>query len=240
MNPATNSTAPRTRRSVLGNFVRSSIGAKWVMAITGVLFLLWLIGHLVGNLQIFAGAQILNDYAAFLRANPTLLWLVRIGLVVVVVLHVLAGIRLATLNRQARPERYEGYRFRKASWASRSMIWTGVIILAFVLFHLAHFTWGWIFPSYFQLVDGKGQHDVGGMLVRSFSHPWMAAIYMVAMVAVGMHLSHAIWSSMQTMGLYGRRFTPRALRIGRWIGILIALGFFFIPLAVLFGIVRIS
>lgn len=99
MNPATNSTAPRARRSVLGNFVRSSIGAKWVMAITGVLFLLWLIGHLVGNLQIFAGAQILNDYAAFLRANPTLLWLVRIGLVVVVVLHVLAGIRLATLNR---------------------------------------------------------------------------------------------------------------------------------------------
>lgn len=240
MNPATNSTAPEPQRSVLGNFVRSSIGAKWVMAITGVLFLLWLIGHLVGNLQVFAGAQILNDYAAFLRANPSLLWFVRIGLIVVVVLHVAAGIRLAQLNRRARPERYHGYRFRKASWGSRSMIWTGLFILAFVIFHLAHFTWGAIFPSYFELVDEKGQHDVFGMLVRGFSHPWVAVLYMAATVGVGLHLSHAIWSSMQTMGLNGRRWTPIALRGGRWLGILIALGFFIIPLAVLFGIVRIS
>src|SRR5690606_21227568 len=239
MNPTSSTTAPAARRSVLGNFVRSSIGAKWVMAVTGILFLLWLIGHLVGNLQIFAGAQILNDYAAFLRANPTLLWVVRIGLIVVVALHVWAGIRLSQLNRQARPQRYEGYRFRKASWASRTMIVSGLLILGFVIFHLAHFTWGWIFPSYFQQVDAKGQHDVYGMLVKGLSHPGIAVLYMAAMVFVGMHLSHAIWSAIQTMGLNGPRWTPIALKGGRWLGILIALGFFIIPLAVLLGIVRI-
>lgn len=239
MNPSTTTTAKDPQRSVLGNFVRSSIGAKWVMAITGILFLLWLIGHLVGNLQVFAGAELLNDYAAFLKANAYVLWAVRIGLIVVVALHVLSGIRLAQLNRRARPERYAGYRYRKASLGSRSMMWTGLFILAFVIFHLAHFTWGMIFPSYFELVDGKGQHDVAGMLVRGLSHPWMAVLYMAAMVGVGLHLSHALWSSVQTLGLNGRRWTPAALQGGRWLGILIALGFFIIPLAILLGIVRI-
>src|SRR5690606_38699000 len=160
MNPTTRTTAPAARRSVLGNFVRSSIGAEWVMGGTGMLLLHWWIGRLVGNLQIFAGAQILDDYAAVMRGHAPRLWVVRIGLIVVVALHVWAGIRLSQLNRQARPQRYEGYRFRKASWASRTMIVSGLLILGFVIFHLAHFTWGWIFPSYFQQVDAKGQHDV--------------------------------------------------------------------------------
>src|SRR5690554_4494774 len=129
MNPSTTPTSNEPQRSVLGKFVRSSIGAKWAMAITGILFLLWLIGHLVGNLQVFAGARLLNDYAAFLKANPYLLWTIRIGLIVVVVLHVVSGIRLSQLNRRARPERYQGYRYRKASWGSRSMLWSGLLIL---------------------------------------------------------------------------------------------------------------
>lgn len=239
MNPATTTSASEPQRSVLGNFVRSSIGAKWVMAITGVLFLLWLIGHLVGNLQIFAGSEVLNDYAAFLKANGYVLWAVRIGLIVVVTLHVLAGIRLSQLNRKARPDRYQGYRHRKASLGSRTMLWSGLFILGFVIFHLAHFTWGWIYPSYFELVDEQGRHDVAGMLVRGLAHPGMAILYIAAMVGVGLHLSHAIWSSMQTMGLNGARWTPFALKGGRWLGILIALGFIIIPLAVLLGIVRI-
>lgn len=238
MNPSTTSTA-NPQRSVLGKFVRSSIGAKWVMAITGILFVLWLIGHLVGNLQVFAGSQVINEYAAFLKANPYLLWTIRLGLIVVVALHVLAGIRLSILNRQARPERYHGQRYRKASWGSRTMMWSGIFLLAFIIFHLAHFTWGTIFPSYFALQDEQGLHDVYGMLVRGLSHPLMAIIYMVAMLALALHLSHAIWSAMQTMGLNGQRFTPIALKGGRWLGILIAIGFFIIPLAVLLGIVRI-
>ena len=181
----------------------------------------------------------LNDYAAFLKANPMVLWAVRIGLIVVVVLHVLSGIRVAQLNRRARPQGYAGYRYRKASWGSRSMLWTGLFILAFVIFHLAHFTWGWIYPSYFALEDERGLHDVYGMLVNGLRHPAMAVLYMAAMIGLGLHLSHAIWSAMQTMGLNGPRWTPAALKGGRWLGILIALGFFIIPLAVLFGLVRI-
>ena len=238
MNPSTTSTA-NPQRSVLGKFVRSSIGAKWVMAITGILFVLWLIGHLVGNLQVFAGSQVINEYAAFLKANPYLLWTIRLGLIVVVALHVLAGIRLSILNRQARPERYHGQRYRKASWGSRTMMWSGIFLLAFIIFHLAHFTWGTIFPSYFALQDEQGLHDVYGMLVRGLSHPLMAIIYMVAMLALALQIAWERWSAMQTMGLNGQRFTPIALKGGRWLGILIAIGFFIIPLAVLLGIVRI-
>lgn len=241
MNPATPSTAIHGERSILGKLARSSIAAKWVMAITGILFLLWLIGHLAGNLAIFGGSEVLNSYAALLKANAGALWLIRGGLIVVVVLHVVAGIRLATLNRQARPQRYEGgYRYREASWASRSMMWSGILILAFVIFHLVHFTFGGIFPSSFDVTDAKGRHDVFRMVVEGFSHGWVVVVYVAAMVLLGLHLSHAIWSSTQTLGLNGRRWTPFALGAGKWIGILIALGFILIPLAVAFGIVSLS
>lgn len=240
MNPATISTGSRGERSTFGKIARTSIGAKWVMAITGVLFLLWLIGHLVGNLGVFAGSEVFNAYAAFLKANAGLLWTIRIGLIVVVVLHVLAGLRLAQLNRQARPVGYQGYKYREASWASRTMPWSGIVILAFVVFHLLHFTIGTIFPASFAVTDEAGRHDVYRMLVEGFSHPWVVILYVVAMVLVGLHLSHGIWSSTQTLGLNGRKWTPFALVAGKWLGILIAAGFIIIPLAVAFGLVGAS
>lgn len=239
MNPATNSTAS-AERSTLGKLARTSIGAKWVMAITGVLFLLWLIGHLVGNLQVFAGSEVLNSYAALLKANPSILWTIRIGLIVVVALHVWAGMRLAQLNRQARPVGYQGYKYREASWASRTMPWSGIVILAFVIFHLLHFTIGTILPSSFDVTDAAGRHDVYRMLVEGFSRPWVTLFYVVAMVLVGLHLSHGIWSSTQTFGLNGTKWTPFFLKAGKWLGILIAVGFIIIPLAVLFGLVGLS
>lgn len=241
MNATTTQTATSGERSILGPLWRSSIAAKWVMAVTGVLFLLWLIGHLAGNLAIFGGSEVLNSYAALLKANAGVLWLIRGGLILVVVLHVIAGIRLSTLNRAARAQRYEGgYRYRKASWASRSMLWSGLVILAFLIFHLVHFTWGGIFPSYFDTTDAAGRHDVYRMVVQAFSHWWMVVIYVGAMILVGLHLSHAIWSSTQTFGLNGKKWTLFSIPAGKWIGIAIAVGFIVIPLAVLIGIVRLA
>ncbi|HEY0839962.1 MAG TPA: succinate dehydrogenase cytochrome b subunit [Vulgatibacter sp.] len=230
---------PRAGKSVLGDLARSSIGAKWMMAITGALFFFWLILHVVGNLQVFRGAAILNQYAAFLANEPVLLWGQRVGLLVVVVLHVCAGLRLWYLNRNARSERYAaGYRYRRATWITRTMAFTGLLLLAFILFHLAHFTTGWVFPAEFKNTFGGGIADVYAMMVSSFQRGGIVAIYVVGMALLALHLSHGIWSAFQTLGLNGKRWTPFALQAGRAAAVVLAAAFASIPIAILIGIVR--
>jgi len=230
---------PRAGKSVLGNLAQSSIGAKWMMAVTGALFFFWLILHVAGNLQIFRGAAVLNKYAAFLAEEPLLLWGQRVGLFVVVVLHVCAGLRLWYLNRDARAERYAaGYRYRRATWITRTMAYTGVLLLAFILFHLAHFTLGWVYPSEFKNVHGGGIADVYSMMVSSFSRGGIVAIYVAGMALLALHLSHGIWSAFQTMGLNGKRWTPFALQGGRAAAVILAAAFAAIPIAVLIGFIQ--
>lgn len=238
MNPGIGTGTP-AQRSVLGRWVRSSIGAKWVMAITGLLFLVWLVLHLGGNLMVFGGQAKFNEYALLLRKEPLLLWGMRIGLIVVVVLHILAGIRLSALNRQARgPQGYQGYRYRKASLFSRTMIYSGLLVLAFIVFHLLHLTFGAILPANFALRDPAGNHDVFGMLVSGFKNPLVVVIYVVSVILVGSHLAHGIWSSVQTLGLSGTRWTPFALKASKVLAALLALGFISIPIAVAVGIIN--
>ncbi|HWV39292.1 MAG TPA: succinate dehydrogenase cytochrome b subunit [Vulgatibacter sp.] len=231
---------PHAGKSVLGNLARSSIGAKWVMAVTGGLFVLWLLLHLAGNLQIFRGAEPLNAYGALLAKEPMLLWGQRIGLFVVVILHVAAGLRLWYLNRNARTQRYAaGYRYRRATWVTRTMAFSGLLLLAFILFHLAHFTFGWVYPSEFKpMAEGSGIADIYTMMVGSFRRGGIAAIYVLAMALLAMHLSHGIWSALQTMGLNGKRWTPFALQGSRAAAAIIAAAFAAIPIAVLIGIIR--
>jgi len=229
---------PRAGKSVLGSLARSSVGAKWMMGITGALFVGWLLLHLAGNLQVFAGAEKLNGYAALLSGEPMLLWGQRLFLLVVVFLHVAAGLRLAYLNRQARQDRYQaGYRFRRAGLASRLMPYTGVVLLAFILFHLAHFTFGWVPPVDKALMDGSGNPDVYTMMVSSFVLPGLVVIYVVGMALLALHLSHGLWSMVQTFGLNGERWTPFALQAGKLLAVLIALAFAAMPLAILAGMV---
>lgn len=224
MNPGIGTGAPE-RRSVLGRWVRSSIGAKWVMAVTGLLFFVWLFLHLGGNLMVFGGAEEFNKYAAFLQNEPLLLWPMRVGLLIIVVLHVLAGVRLSSLNRQARgPQGYEGYRYREASIFSRTMIYTGLLVLAFIVFHLLQFT---ILP------DAASRENIHALVLDVFSKPIFVAIYVVAMVLVGAHLSHGLWSGIQTLGLNGKRWTPFALQLSKILAIALALGFISIPLGIL-------
>lgn len=236
MQSGATTTGPRAGKSVFGRVAQSSIGAKWVMAVTGTLFVLWLILHLVGNLQVFKGAEVYNGYAAFLANEPVLLWGQRGLLLIVVVLHVAAGLRLAYLNRQARPERYAaGYRYRRATWITRTMMYTGLLLLAFILFHLAHFTFGWVFPSEFKQLSAAGIPDVHRMMTTSFQNGGIVAIYVFGMALLALHLSHGIWSAVQTYGLNGKRWTPFALNLGRVLAIVIALAFAAMPIAILAG-----
>jgi succinate dehydrogenase / fumarate reductase cytochrome b subunit len=223
-----------------GGFVRralkSSLGAKLVMAITGLLMVVWLVLHLAGNLAIYAGAGPMNEYAHFLKSKPELLWPMRVGLLVIVTLHIVSGLRLAMLNRAARPEGYRSpRRWRQATVASRTMLVSGLFVLAFIVFHLLHFTGGLILSRYYaaaEPTDPVKVADVYSMVVQSFRQTWVVIVYAVGMFLVGLHLSHGVWSGVQSLGLNGRRWTPLAQRLGFWFGVVLALGFASIPLTI--------
>jgi succinate dehydrogenase / fumarate reductase cytochrome b subunit len=222
--------------------VTSSLGAKLVMAATGLIFYGWLVLHLAGNLGVFAGRETENTYAHFLKGNPEILWAQRVVWMVIFPIHILSGIRLAALNKAARPEAYASPRnWRQASWSSRNMIWTGLVVLAFFLFHLVHFTWIGVLNTYFadDHTDAvTGHADVFGMVVHAFQIPWVAGFYLAGVILVGFHLAHGLWSGVQTLGLNGRKWTPFAQKLGLAFAILTAAGFCAIPLAVLSGFIK--
>jgi succinate dehydrogenase / fumarate reductase cytochrome b subunit len=234
-----------TTSNSAGSYVRrtltSTFGAKVLMGVTGLLFYGWLILHLAGNLAVFAGRETENAYAHFLKATPELLWGQRVGLFIVVVLHIVSGLRLAAINRRARPQPYASpRRWRAASFASRSMAITGLLALAFIVFHLLHFTGGIILPQYYAATptDPAKVADVYGMVVTSFQVPWVAILYLVGMVLIGLHLSHGVWSATQSLGLNGRRWTPFMKALGLVLGIAVPALFALIPLASLFGVLK--
>jgi succinate dehydrogenase / fumarate reductase cytochrome b subunit len=221
--------------AVVRTAVLSSLGAKVVMAVTGLLMFGWLVLHLLGNLAIFAGAESMNAYAHFLKSKPELLWPMRAALLAIAPLHIWAGLRLAYLARLARPEAYAARRWRKATRAARAMRITGLVALAFIVFHLLHFTGGVILGEFFPKApaDPIEHANVYAMVVNSFKIPWVVGVYVVGVGLVGLHLSHGIWSATQSLGLNGRKFTPfmtRASSLLAWglIGL-----FLLIPIAVL-------
>ena len=180
----------------------SSIGAKSIMAVTGLLLYGFLIAHLSGNLLIYQGPDATNAYAVNLRQLPFgLLWIARIGLIVIFAAHILTGIRLTLQNRRARPNAYAHSSTIKATVASRSMIDTGMLVLVFLVYHLAHFTWHMFYFDESFVLPG-GPIDVYRMVVTSFQNVWIAGSYIVAMILVGLHLSHGIASFFQTLGFH--------------------------------------
>jgi succinate dehydrogenase / fumarate reductase cytochrome b subunit len=222
----------------LTRLLKSSIGAKAIMAVTGLLLLGFVIGHLLGNLQMFLGQDAVNSYAQGLRDLGPLLWVVRIGLLVVFLAHIATGIRLANANENARPVAYQKPHTIRATPASRSMALTGIVILAYVLFHLAHLTFGVIYPDYADLVDAQGRHDVYSMAVLGFQEWWLTGTYLIAMGVLGLHLRHGISSFFQTLGLNHPRYNPVIEKLGPAGGGLIVLGYVSIPLGVLAGIIQ--
>ena len=178
----------------------SSIGRKIVAATTGVLLIAFLLGHMFGNMMVFQGPEILNAYAAWLQGHP-LLWVLRAGLITLFVTHIYVTITLARDNRAARPIGYEKYQPHSASFFSRYMVLTGLVVLAFLVYHLLHFTFGVIDADHTRLLDAQQRLDVYSSVVQTFQSPWIAGSYVVAMVLLGFHLWHGATSTFQTLGV---------------------------------------
>ncbi|HEX5052473.1 MAG TPA: succinate dehydrogenase cytochrome b subunit [Planctomycetota bacterium] len=225
----------------LFDFWRSSVGGKVTMAITGVLLFGFVVAHLLGNLQLLSGPEALNAYAHFLQSKPGLLWLARIGLLAVFGLHVATGIRLARANRAARPVPYAMEDTVQATFASRSMVFSGLTLLVFVIYHLLHFTFGVTNPGDFaRKAMGAGGHDVHAMVTASFSVPAIAIAYAAFQLVLFLHLSHGIQSLAQTLGLHHARYTPSIKVLSVVLAALVAGGNMLLSFSVLTGIVRVA
>jgi succinate dehydrogenase / fumarate reductase cytochrome b subunit len=201
------------------------------MAASGCILFLFVVGHLIGNLQIYEGPEKLNHYAVLLRSMPALLWGVRAVLLLMVVLHIWSSVQLAVRNFGARPTGYVKKKATQSTYASRTMYWSGPIILAFVIYHLLDFTFGTLNP-HFQ------EGNVYANVVSSFHVIPVSAFYIIAMLLLAMHLYHGLWSMFQSLGFYHPRYTPVLRRSAAAIAILIAAGNISIPVSVLAGIVR--
>jgi len=218
---------------------RSTIGKKVIMAVTGLLWVGFLAFHMYGNLKVFQGAEYFNEYSEGLRhiGSPIfsayhLLWVARIGLLVSVVLHVWSAISLTRAARMARPQQYALKKNINADYAAVTIRYGGAAIFFFLLYHLAHFTWGVraIHPDF---IHGDAYHN----LVIGFQNPLNVTLYLIALVAVGLHLYHGTWSMFQTLGFNNQKYDSSLRGLALALGLLIPLGFATAPLSVLFGFV---
>lgn len=194
--------------------------------------------HLLGNLSIFLGPEAINSYSEKLHHLGVLLWVARLGLIAVAVLHVFFTISLWRENKKASPQKYAVQRTLETTLYARSMRLSGLVILGFVLFHLAQFTWELTNPDYKNWVDTLGRHDVYRMLVSAFSTWWVAGFYLLSVGLLALHLAHGIASLFQTLGLTSEKLRPRFERAGRLIALLFFVGYASIPVAVFFKVVR--
>lgn len=211
-----------------------SIGRKAVMAITGLFMVLFVIGHLLGNLTIFAGPNGINAYAAKLHELGPVVWGTRIVMLVSVVLHAVLGIQMTTENSAAKPTKYAVDTKLRATFASRTMIWTGVILAAFIVYHLLQFTFR-VTPNLVLGTDAQGRFDVFTMVVASLKGAAVAAIYVVGMVALFLHLSHGIQSTFQTLGLNTGKTLPKFTLLGKVASAAFLVGFASIPVLIFVG-----
>ncbi len=221
--------------SALVRFFQSTILSKVVMAGTGVVLVLFLLGHMIGNLQMHLGQEKMNVYAETLQHLGGVLWIIRSALILFLLLHVIASIRLKSLNLSARPEAYAFKNTVKATLASRTMIWTGVMIALFVTYHLMHFTIKSTNPQYNELFDSFGRHDVYSMVVFGYQNVIIAAVYIAGMILLGFHLIHAIESMFQTLGINHPKYNSFIHGLSVTVSLVIVCGFISIPVGVLFG-----
>jgi len=210
-----------------------------IVAVTGLILLLFVIGHLVGNLQIFLGPRWINDYSQHLRDLGPLLWLVRVVLLISVALHIYFTIWLAIDNRRARPEHYVERQHIKATFASRHMVVSGLVVLVFIIYHLAHFTVRTTDKRFALLkADPLGHYDVYSMMVYGFQNSYVSTFYVIGLFLLTLHLTHGSSSFFQSLGLTDRKLTPRLAFGGRVFAWLLFVGYAAIPVAVLLGLVK--
>jgi len=213
------------------------------MAITGLALVGFVIAHLLGNLQIFLGPEALNRYGHFLQSTPELVWPLRIGLLVMTVLHIVAAVALTRQNRAARPVPYAHFEVVAASYASRTMFMSGIIVFVFIIYHLLHFTiqvpqinlTGQDFRA---LEDAKQRHDIYAMMITGYRNPFVSGFYVLGLGLLCFHLSHGISSLFQSLGLSNRTYGRFLDRFAIVAAVLIFVGYTSIPAAVLMGFVK--
>ena len=228
---STTAVRPRKRRAV--SFWQSTNGKKVVMAVTGAIMFLFIIGHLLGNLLVFGGPDAINAYSRFLHFDDSLLWIVRSILIVAVVLHITATVQLGLRNKRARPIGYSRKEAINSSYASRTMYWSGPIVLAFIIFHLLQFTAGYIHPEA-AFIPGDVYHN----LVAGFQVWWVSAWYIFALILLGLHLRHGLWSMFQSVGLAHPEHTQTMKRAALVVATIIILGYISIPISILAGFIK--
>lgn len=215
-------------------FYGTSVGKKVVMAVTGFIVFGFVTVHMLGNLQLFLGPEKLNAYARFLKSSPAVLWAFRGTLLLAVALHILSATQVTLQSWAARPEGYAVQRFRETTYAARTMRWGGPIIALFVVYHLLHFTTGQLHPTAPQFVAT----DVYNNVVHGFQVPWAAAVYLVAVAMVGLHLYHGVWSMLQTVGAAHPRYNRWRRVLAVTFALLVTGGMMAVPISVLAGWVR--
>jgi len=237
--------------SVFG-YLQSSIFSKVVMAVTGALLVKYIVVHTIGNLLIYLGPDAINSYSQFLHSLGPILWIVRIGLIVAAILHVWTSIALKLDNLDAKPDKYAVKKYLKAKLTSRTMLWTGVAIFLFVVYHVSHLTLQITNPEHVtsQLYTPSGlslaasdtlvqfeRTNVYNMVVLGFRNPIIAIVYMIAVTIVGFHLNHAIQSMFQTLGWNNPKYFPIIQKSSTLLSIIIIICLVSIPLTILLGLV---
>ncbi len=227
-----------TCMSWFGRYVRSSVGAKHVMAVTGLALLLFTIVHMVGHLQMFGGPEMYNKYAHFLQSLWEVKWPVRAGLLAVVLIHIVTAIGLVAKNKAARPIGYAQYKPVRSSGAGRAMAFTGLVVFAFIAFHILHFTVGLVQSDTHHLIDplDRTRYDAYAMFVYGFQNPAIYGIYLAGMVLLAMHLGHGASSWFQSLGWRHPKYPVD--KIGPALSVFLFVGYMLPPTAVLFHIIR--
>jgi succinate dehydrogenase / fumarate reductase cytochrome b subunit len=224
---------PARQRTPVGRFWASTIGKKTVMAVTGLALVAFLFAHMLGNLKVFLGPAALNDYAAWLRTigEPAVpygvfLWIMRVGLIVAVVLHITAAVQLSIRDRKARPVRYVHGQRARASFATSTMRWGGATLAVYVVWHILDLTVG---VANRDFVDGDPYHNIRA----DFGVWWVNVIYIVALLMLGLHLNHGFWSAARTLGVAGNAVRT----VGAVVAVVITGGFLAVPIGVMTGLV---
>jgi len=223
--------------SYLCRFFASNIGVKVLMALTGVVMVGYLIGHVTGNMLIFKGPAAINSYSKFLHDSKGLLWGTRLLLLASVAIHIWATVRFLTLRNAARPVAYAMKQPHGTTWAARTMYWSGPIIALFIVYHILHLTTGTAHPNYH--VDAATHEvDVYRNLVDGFKSPIASVIYILAMLGIALHLSHGVWSMLQTIGVNRPNWECALRTIAVVFAVAICGGFIAVPVAVLLKFVE--
>lgn len=233
-----NAPARKFSKNPIIAFYQSSIGRKLVVAFTALILVLYVLGHLLGNLQIYLGPDRINNYAKFLHDLGPILWVVRFVLLAAFVTHIVATIQLARENRLAKPRQYAVAGYKRSTLESRTMVVSGLVVLCFVIYHLLQFTLEATDSRFHDLYDSLGRHDVYRMLILGFQNPLVAFFYVLALFLLTSHLSHGLASMVQTLGINNRKISATVTAAGQTLAWLVFAGYVSIPATILLGIIH--